>query len=111
MIDVRDKIENNAYANKMPWDLPKPVISEDITVRQSKEILEQYERDKRNYRNDYRAETSRLERLFKEDLEKEFGLENHPKKDRLYDIAYDHGHSSGYFEIYYEYSKLSDLLK
>ena len=61
-------------------------------------------------RDAYRAEDYRLRLLFKADLEKKFGLKFHPKRDRLFEIAWDDGHSCGYSEVYWTYEKLSELL-
>jgi hypothetical protein len=59
----------------------------------------------------YYKERVLLERLFKEDLEKEFGVESNPKKDMLYSRAYERGHSSGFNEIAGVYADLVDLIR
>lgn len=48
---------------------------------------------------------------FKADLEKQFGVEDHPKKDLLWRIAEEEGHSAGYMEVYIWYDRLVDLIK
>lgn len=69
---------------------------------------EQYEQDQA----EYRREDMRLNRLFKEDLEKEYGVsEDNPKKDMLYRIAYERGHSSGFGEIENNYSDMVELIQ
>ena len=61
-------------------------------------------------RKEHRAETARLEAIFKADLEEEFGLTGHPKADKLYGIAWSYGHSAGYIDVAHYYDELSELL-
>ena len=58
----------------------------------------------REKREEYRINCNELNMEFKAALEKEYGIVNHPKADKLWEIAWDEGHSSGYsdVEIYYE---------
>ena len=51
------------------------------------------------------------EEEFKRDLFEEFGVTDNPKKDRCYTIAYERGHSSGFSEVYSEFSDLVELIK
>ena len=44
-------------------------------------------------------------------LEQKHGLTGHPKADKLYQLAWDFGHSSGYHEIEYYYDDFAELLK
>ena len=44
-------------------------------------------------------------------LEIEHNLVGHPKADKLYELAWDYGHSSGYSEITSYYADLADLLE
>jgi hypothetical protein len=48
---------------------------------------------------------------FKRDLFEEFGVTDNPKKDRCYTIAHEEGHSSGFSEVYSEFSDLVELIK
>lgn len=47
----------------------------------------------------------------KDRLEKENGLENHKKKDRLWDLAWEYGHSEGYPMVEQHYNELAELMK
>ncbi len=58
----------------------------------------------------YNAETARLTELFKQDLFEDLGIENNPKRDKLYSIAWDKGHSAGFSEVYSEAEDLVDLI-
>ena len=48
---------------------------------------------------------------FREDLFKELGIENNPKRDELFGIAWEMGHSSGFSEVYYIATDLVRLIK
>lgn len=48
---------------------------------------------------------------FKAALEKEYYTWDNPKKDRLWAIAYELGHSAGFSEIESYYSDLVDLVR
>ena len=48
---------------------------------------------------------------FKGRLAKENGVENHPKLDRLFEIAWDFGHNSGFNEVDIYFSEMVDLIK
>ena len=51
------------------------------------------------------------EDILKTDLETEHGLTNHPKRDKLWSLAWEHGHSYGYSEVAGYYEDFSELLK
>lgn len=58
-----------------------------------------------------RWERERLEReAHKLKLEIQFGLQKHPKKDKLYDLAWEYGHSEGYHEVEVHYREFAELL-
>ena len=48
----------------------------------------------------FRAEHARLAAEFRNDLYLELGIHNNPKRDRLYEKAYEMGHSNGWSEVY-----------
>lgn len=48
----------------------------------------------------YYAEDKRIHEKFKNDLFDELGIQNNPKKDVLYDLAWEYGHSSGFSDVY-----------
>jgi hypothetical protein len=61
--------------------------------------------------NKYSDARNKLEAEFKADLFDEHGVTGHPKANRAFDIAWDHGHSSGYSEVANYFDDLADLLK
>ena len=70
--------------------------------------------DKEGYRKAqraYRAETSRLEEEFKTDLFDEHGVTDHPKAQKVFALAWEHGHSAGYSEIAIYFDDFVELIK
>lgn len=59
----------------------------------------------------YREENKRLDKLFQEDLFNDLGIENNPKRFRLFELAWDRGHSSGYYSVYNEACELVSLIE
>jgi hypothetical protein len=48
---------------------------------------------------------------FRKVLEEDNGLSDHPKRDVLWRLAWDEGHSSGYAEVAIYYERFAELLK
>jgi hypothetical protein len=59
----------------------------------------------------YQNDQNRLNTLFKLDLETEHGVTDNTKRDRLFALAYEEGHSSGYAEVALVYGRLVELIK
>lgn len=59
----------------------------------------------------YNVELERLEQtVFKIDALVTLGIENHPKADRAWKMAWDRGHASGLVDVYLELKELCELL-
>lgn len=84
MTSVQEKIAARYYDNKFIWTAEN--------------------------KHKYVEETKRLEKEFKSDLEVEFDVLGHPKADKLFDLAWSFGHGSGFYEVYFYYSELSELV-
>ncbi len=54
---------------------------------------------------------SRLNEEFKNDLYKEFGVEENPKREKCFLLAYEQGHSSGRGEVYNYFAEFVELIK
>jgi hypothetical protein len=59
----------------------------------------------------YHEEQARLQDEFKHDLEVEYALTKHPKRDLLFSLAWSIGHSSGYSEVWNYYNEMAELLQ
>ena len=58
----------------------------------------------------YMDEELRINEQFKVDVLEDIGIEKHPMANRLFDMAWDRGHSSGFQSVYEEACELSQLL-
>jgi hypothetical protein len=76
--------------------------------------LDIWEREREQYKEReraYREEQGRVMAEFRAAVAAELGLTGHPKFDALYDIAWSHGHSSGFSEVYYWCDELAPLIR
>jgi hypothetical protein len=48
---------------------------------------------------------------FRQALFDEHGVSNHPKRNKAFDIAWEHGHASGFTEVANYFADLAELLK
>jgi|SRR6185295_6894010 len=71
-----------------------------------------YERHSKNFEVyvAYNEDQARLCKQFKLDLEVEHGVIGNPKADKLFEIAWEQGHSSGYSEVALHYDQLVVLI-
>lgn len=54
----------------------------------------------------YHNEQNRLNQIFQKDLEEEFGTQNYSRRQKLFDFAWEEGHSAGWHEVYIWYDRL-----
>jgi hypothetical protein len=59
----------------------------------------------------YRAEERRLYDEFKQDLFEEYRVQEHPKREKVFNLAWEHGHASGYSEVYNYFGDFVDLIR
>lgn len=93
-MSVRDNIESGVYNNMLPW----------AKTGEAREA--------------YRAEDRRIREKFRADLENEYGIREalgslritQAKADRLWSLAWDHGHSGGLNEVVGFYEDFVDLV-
>lgn len=84
----------NDYKNDLPYprhDLPK---EEHATMRKA-----------------YRDRDKELKAKFRDDIEAEYDMTGHPKADKLWELAWEYGHSAGYSEVAIYYAELVELAK
>ncbi len=117
-----DKIKSGQYNNKLTYKFPiEPKVLWKAAYHLTQEDIESLPIIKEKYNREYQlakeaasayeAESARLLMVFKQDCEDETGLSTHPKKDRLFELAYDMGRSAGLPSIWDYYLKFYELLK
>lgn len=117
-MSVQDNINNGVYTNKTVW--PKTPVKPTLDRKGGADAADDYAKKLREYekampayreaRDAYRAEDNRLTQQFRADLEAEYGLTGHPKADKLWNLAWEEGHSSGLNEVYLCYDRFSELV-
>lgn len=109
---IYDKIARGDYKTKLPYRTDNvPVDEENMTVRQAREHKEAQKARWRADREAHNADEARLVVQFQADLEEENGVKGHPKAEKLFDLAWGYGHSSGLNEVMQHYEELVELLK
>ena len=71
-----------------------------------------YERNSKNpaVYTAYQEDQARLNKQFRLDLEVEHGVIGNPKADKLFEIAWEQGHSYGFSEVALHYDQLVVLI-
>lgn len=88
--DIYTRIQDGDYKNKLPYE------SRSKNPEAYKAYIE---------------EDARVLTKFRADVLADLGLTNHPKANKLYDLAWERGHSSGYYEVYGNALDLATLLE
>jgi len=119
---MQHAIEAGEYKNELPYPerprepyLLKKVVKTltDDEIFSLPQVRAKFEEDKAAYeeaRRVYRAEEERLLAKFKADALEEVGLKDHPKADIAWAKAWEHGHSSGFSEIYYWLDEFAEVI-
>lgn len=89
-MDIYEKIKTNYYRTKLPY----------VNMYQDPSGYDAYHHDQCS-----------LDSEFQEDALEHAGLTNHPKANKVWSMAWDHGHSAGWSEILYWVVELSTLVK
>lgn len=122
-MDVMTNIANGVYKNKVeivrkpptPALLRKPAGQlTAIEIANLDTVGKAYEagvKANRESTTQFRFESGKLSQQFRNDIENEFGLTQHPKRNKLWELAYEYGHGNGLTEIYHHYSELAELIK
>lgn len=102
VINALDNIKEGRYKNTMPYPQPLPKTDSISQNEEQKELLNKQ-------RHEWRLAELVLVQFFKRDLEKEFALlQRHHRK--IWNIAWEEGHSEGLEEVYYWYERLADIV-
>ncbi len=84
-------------AGATPADIKK--LTELFHVRMRAEVAE--------LNKEYNKNVRRVTEMFRKDLEQDFGSEGFPQplKNKIWDMAWEHGHSSGFSEVFSWYDE------
>lgn len=96
-----------------PLEPMKPSFNNVENIAYYEKIMKQYHKDVEQFQDDlskYNAACQNLEDNFRHDIEEEFGMTNHPKRDIIFRLAMDRGRFSGKDVVYYAYKELMELL-
>lgn len=91
------------------WEKDKGELKEKYPNAVIQEVL-----DNDEYNNDkskYNLEVARLHDEFVNDLFEEFGVGDNAKRHKAFDYAWERGHSSGYSEVYNEFSDIVEFIE
>jgi hypothetical protein len=90
--EIQGSIETK-YRNQVPYP---------IAPRRTPEYREGMQK--------YREGEQKRVSQFRADLEKAFGFEKHPKRNLLWDKAWEHGHGSGLHDVLYYYEEFAQFV-
>lgn len=117
-MNVRDNLAAGKYENKVPYvRIPPNGVDmahgnpDTMTVNQMSALRASERQRHRDQRDAHRQNERVMTAVLKADLETEHDVVGHPRADKLWDLAWDHGHSSGYSEVINYYEDLVELLK
>lgn len=123
MKSFNQSIIDGDYDNKMPYPSNniKPALkaidnAERTGVISSKAANTQrnaFDRSNTVYkraRDAYATETQRLMGKFTQDLYVEHGVQDNPKRDKAFSLAWEMGHSSGFHDVASNFADLVDLI-
>jgi hypothetical protein len=91
------------------WEKDKSELKEKYPNAVIQEVLD--EEGYKSHQQQYKEEQKQLNEEFEKDLFEEFGVSDNPKKYKALAYAWDKGHSSGYAEVYNEFSDIVELIK
>lgn len=113
--EMATDMDNKSRSIKYPETPQKPVKRSYETNTDYGKRLDYYDDvEMPQYRKDkdlYHKKRNDVYELFKQNLLSMLEIEKHPKADKLFSLAWERGHSNGYYEVALEASELVDLLK
>jgi hypothetical protein len=95
-------IRPNFYTSKkqVEGDYPNAVIQE---------VLD--EDVYKAHRKEYDAESAKLHQEFQNDLFEDYDVSDNPKRFKCFELAWEHGHSSGLEEVYNYFEDFVELIR
>lgn len=121
-MNVRDQIAAGVY-DDLPYPAkPKMVLMlrtnaimlTDVEIAQLPEVKKKYEKDLVMYaveKTNYDTDRIAKHKQFENDLAVEHGIASHKHRKRVFDMAWEQGHSEGLDRVAQIYEDLAELLK
>src|SRR5258708_11820977 len=117
-LEFSTKVASKHYETKLPYPtrVVKPFLKREASVKEAEQYvldLKLYEAQKKSYDAQYKSyqeDNQKFQLQFKTDLFAELGITDNLKRETLYSLAYDYGHSAGLYEIYIHAEKLVELI-
>ncbi len=122
-MDIYENIRSGKYNNKVSlppypkqelslkktiWEFSLPEI---IEAKKKQSLYEDAMKTYSKALDELREEDGRMNKLFFDDCAEAEGLQNHPKRSAVEGKAWEHGHASGYGDIWYWYREFAELVK
>lgn len=86
----------------------KSNLKEDYPNAVIQEVLD--EEGYKAHRKEYDDERNKLDQEFQNDLFEDYGVSDNPKRFKCFDLAWEHGHSSGLEEVYNYFGDFVELI-
>ncbi len=111
--EIAKKYEETARALLYPAKPQKP-SKDDYSSHASYGIaLDQWEQDNEKWHalvREYKDANGRINQSFRNEILTALEILDHPKASKLWEMAYERGHSGGYYEVAQEAERLAELL-
>ena len=91
------------------WEKDKAELKEEYPNALIQEVLD--EEAYRAHLKEYNDESAKLHREFRDDLFEDYGVSDNPKRFKCFELAWEHGHSSGLEEVYGYFGDLVVLIQ
>jgi len=91
------------------WEKDKAELREEYPNALIQEVLD--EEAYRAHLKEYNDESAKLHREFRDDLFEDYGVSDNPKRFKCFELAWEHGHSSGLEEVYGYFGDLVVLIQ
>ena len=91
------------------WEKDKAELKEEYPNALIQEVLDEDAYKAR--RQEYDVESAKLDREFQNDLFEDYGVSDNPKRFLCYQLAWEHGHSSGLADIYGYFGDFVELIR
>jgi hypothetical protein len=120
-LSAREYVTGNIVRGKILWDITplgsKIAVAIDELVETINQEIESKKQsfDKSDFeeklRNNYYAIDNNTAGEFKSDLFADFGVTNNSKADKAFQLAWEYGHSAGYYEVINYFHDLVGLIE